>query len=280
MTEKTHPTPDARPLTPRNRILAALPPDERERISPSLERVRVEHGHVLFEPGRPVEHVFFPENSVVSIVSLMADGSAVETATVGLEGMVGLPVFLDADSMAAQAFAQVPGFGYRMPAKALRDEVRRGGALVERLNRYTQGLLTLVSQSSACNRVHEVEKRCARWLLMTHDRVDGDAFDLTHLFLSQMLGVRRATVTEVAGKLQRMGLIEYTRGRITVVDRAGLETASCECYGVIRSELARLTGGEAYANPLEGMRVSVGGKSVAGAGAPDDADRGGEAGGG
>jgi len=258
------------PTAPRNRILAALPPDERERVSHSLERVWVEHGHVLFEPSIPVEHVFFPEDSVVSIVSIMADGSAVETATVGCEGMVGLPVFLDADHMAAQAFTQVTGFGHRMPAEALREEVRRGGSLVRLLNRYTQGLLTLVGQASGCNRAHPVEKRCARWLLMTHDRVEGDAFDLTHLFLSQMLGVRRATVTEVAGRLQRMGLIEYSRGRITVVDRAGLEAASCECYGVIRSELARLTGDKSYPNPLEGMRVSVGGKTVAGAGAPDD----------
>ncbi|HEX2205598.1 MAG TPA: Crp/Fnr family transcriptional regulator [Longimicrobium sp.] len=252
----------------RNRILAALPAPDRERLRPVLEPVDLEFREVLVDPHRPIGHVWFPEEGVVSILGVMEDGAAVETATVGNEGMAGIPVFLGAESMAAQAFVQVPGRGYRMTAAALREEVRRGGALFELLGRYTQALFTLTGQTSACNRLHPVDQRCARWLLMTHDRVEGDTFELTHLFLSQMLGVRRATVTEVAGELQARGLIEYARGTVTVVDRAGLEAASCECYQVVASEFARLLGGPRVPSPLEGVAVSEDGKSTAREDAP------------
>lgn len=257
-------------MTPRNRILAALPADELERLGPQLELVELELREVLIDPNQVIGDVHFVEDGVVSIVGVMADGSAVETATVGHEGMVGLPVFLGAESMPAQAFAQIPGRAYRMSAAALRDEVRRGGALAALLGRYTQALFTLVAQSSACNRLHPVEQRCARWLLMSHDRVGRDTFELTHLFLSQMLGVRRATVTEVAGELQRRGLIDYTRGRITILDRPGLERAVCECYGIVAAEFARLLDGGRVASPLDGVAVSEGGMSTAGEGAPRD----------
>jgi len=257
-------------VTPRNRILAALPAGELERLGPELELVELEVRQVLIDPNKVIGDVYFLEEGVVSILGVMEDGSAVETATVGHEGMVGLPVFLGAMSMAAQAFAQVPGRAYRMPAAALREEVRRGGALSGLLGRYTQALFTLLSQSSACNRMHAVEQRCARWLLLTHDRVGSDTFELTHLFLSQMLGVRRATVTEVAGELQRRGLIEYTRGKITIVDRPGLERAACECYGVIASEFARLLEDRHSASPLDGVETSEDGMSTLGAGAPRD----------
>ena len=256
------------PARPRNRILALLPVDEFEGLRPALERVRLETRQVVVDVGAPIEHVYFPETAVVSIVSVMPDGSAVETATVGHEGMVGIPVFLGAGSMAAQAFAQVPGDALRMSAGDLRAEVRRGGVLPDVLGRYTQALFTHVAQSSACNRLHPVEQRCARWLLATHDAVGADSFEMTHLFLSQMLGVRRATVTEVAGRLQNAGLIEYGRGRIRVVDRPGLEAAACECYGIIRSEFARLMDGGAYPSPLDGVAVTEGGMSVAGDGTP------------
>ncbi|HEU4561941.1 MAG TPA: Crp/Fnr family transcriptional regulator [Longimicrobium sp.] len=206
------------------------------------------------------------------MLGLMDDGSAVETATIGNEGLVGVPVFLGAMQMAGQAFAQVPGEAYRLPAGALREEVRRGSALATLLGRYTQALFTLVAQSSACNRKHAVEQRCARWLLMTHDRVPGDTFELTQHFLSQMLGVRRATVNEAAAALQERGLIDYTRGRITIIDRAGLEAAACACYAIIRNEFARMLEGRETPSPLDGVQVSEGGSSTAGDGAPDHAD--------
>lgn len=252
----------------RNRILAALPPDELERLRDRMELLPMSVRQVVFEANRVMEHVYFPEDLVTSIVGLMEDGSAVETATVGNEGMVGVPVFLGAMQMAGQGFVQVSGSAWRLPAGVLREEVRRGGALSRLLGRYTQALFTLVAQSSACNRKHTVEQRCARWLLMTHDRVQADTFDLTQLFLSQMLGVRRATVTEAAGALQARGLIEYTRGRMTIVDRAGLEAASCPCYGIIRAEFARMLDGVELPSALDAVQASQGGMSTAGDGAP------------
>jgi CRP-like cAMP-binding protein len=257
---------------PRNRILAALPPDEMARLRERMELVPMQVRQLVFEPNRVMEHVYFPEDAVISILGLMEDGSAVETATVGNEGMVGVPVFLGAMQMAGQGFAQVPGSAWRLPAGALREEVRRGGTLSRLLGRYTQALFTLVAQSSACNRKHTVEQRCARWLLMTHDRVAGDNFELTQLFLSQMLGVRRATVTEAAGELQARGLIEYTRGRITIVDRAGLEAAACPCYGIIRAEFARMLDGVELPSVLDGLNTSEAGMSTVGDGAPQQPD--------
>jgi CRP-like cAMP-binding protein len=256
--------------TPRNRILAALPPGEWERVRAQAELVPLAVRQVLVEPNRTIEHVYFMESGVTSIVGLMDDGSAVETATVGNEGMVGVPVFLGAMQMAGQAFVQVAGEGYRLAAGALREEVRRGSALAGLLGRYTQALFTLVAQSSACNRKHPVEQRCARWLLLMHDRVTGDRFELTQLFLSQMLGVRRATVSEAAAALQERGLIEYTRGVITITDRAGLAAAACPCYAIVRNEFARMLEGRELPDPLDGVRVTEGGKSVAGDGAPRD----------
>lgn len=252
----------------RNRVLAALPPEELDLLRPHLEPVELRLRQVLMEPNRPLEHVYFVEEGVVSIVGLMGDGSAIETATVGNEGMVGLPVFLGAGSMAGQAFVQVPGRGYRVAARALREALARGGALPRLLGRYTQALITFLSQASACNRKHVVDERCARWLLLTHDRVDGDTFDLTHLFFSQMLGVRRASVSECASRMQAAGLIGYSRGRMTVLDRPGLEAAACECYGIIRSEFARLLEGVDVPSPLDGVTVSEDGMTAALGGEP------------
>lgn len=256
---------------PRNRLLAALPPGEWERVRPSVELVPLEVRRVIIEPNQAIQHVYFPEDAVVSLLGLLEDGSAVETATVGNEGMVGVPVFLGAMQMAGQAFAQVPGMAWRMPAAALREEVRRGSALAGLLGRYTQALFTLVAQSSACNRKHSTEQRCARWLLLTHDRVSGDSFELTQLFLSQMLGVRRATVNEAATELQTRGLIEYTRGRVTVLDRPGLEAAACPCYGIIRGEFAHMLEGVDLPTALDDVSVSEEGMTTARDGAPMDA---------
>jgi CRP-like cAMP-binding protein len=253
---------------PRNRILAALPPDELERMHSFLQPIQMELRQVMIDPNRPIDHVYFVEEGVVSLLGVMEDGTAVETATIGQEGMVGLPVFLGTDRTAAQAFTQVSGRALRMPVDAFREELARGGALAGLLARYTQAMITLISQNSACNRVHTTEQRCARWLLLTADRAGRDTFDLTHAFLSQMLGVRRATVTEIAGALQQRGLIDYSRGHITVVDRAGLEATSCECYRVIVSEFDRLLGTGTMPSPLDSVEVSRDGMSTAGDGAP------------
>lgn len=253
---------------PRNRILTALSDEEYARLAPRLERVALELKRVLVDVDRPIEHVYFPENCVVSIVSVMADGTAVETATVGWEGMVGLPLFHGTDSTAAQAFCQIQGEALRMDARTFRAEIARNGTLTRMLHRYSQALLTLVGQSSACNRVHTMEERLARWLLHSVDRVGVETFPLTHQFMSQMLGVRRATVTVAAGALQRAGLIEYVMGKIRVLDRPGLESAACECYGIITREFDRLLEGTTPPSPLEGVTTSKGGKSAVGDGAP------------
>ncbi|HKG90724.1 MAG TPA: Crp/Fnr family transcriptional regulator [Gemmatimonadaceae bacterium] len=253
---------------PRNRLLGALPESDLARLARSLERIALEPRAVLFDPDRPIEHVYFPEDCVGSIVGIMADGSAVETATVGREGMIGLPVYLGDGRTSAQAFCQVPGEALRMEARRFRRELERGGPLLSLLNRYTQALISQIAQSSACNRLHPLRQRCARWLLQTRDCVGRDEFAFTHQFLSQMLGVRRSTVTELAGELERAGLIRNRYGRIIILDRDGLEGTACECYRIIRREFERLLEGRESPNPLSGVRVSEGGKSVVGDGVP------------
>lgn len=242
MPDDTFDTPDAAPGPGRNAILAALPAGERALLGRESERVELTFGLVVEQPGRPVEHVWFPRNGVLSMVSQMADGSSVEVATVGREGFTGLPLLLDDRAMANRVFVQIPGEADRLPAAAFAALIERLPALRRLMLRYALALVTQVAQGSACNRLHPVEARCARWLLMTHDRVDGDAFPLTQDFLAQMLGASRPSVSIAAGVLQKAGLIRYTRGVIEVLDRPGLEAASCECYGVIAGEFRRLTG--------------------------------------
>jgi len=225
-----------------NRLLSALPDVDRQRLLPHLEPVRTALKQILYAPNEPVAQVYFPLNGVVSLMTIMDDGSAIEVATVGNEGMIGLPVFLGAGSMPGQALSQIPGDALQMTAEAFAAAVHSGGALQQVLQRYTQGLLNQIAQSAACNRLHPMTERCARWLLMTHDRVREDEFALTHEFLSQMLGVRRATVTVAVGALQQAGVIRSRWGHITIFDRAGLENASCECYRIIRAEYDRLLG--------------------------------------
>jgi CRP-like cAMP-binding protein len=256
------------PMSYRNRILAALPPDELATVEPHLERIPLTTRMVLCDPGRPIQAVVFPEDAIVSQIAIMADGSAIETATVGSDGMSGLSLFHGVDQTPEQAFVQVPGEGYRMSAEAFRGVLPRCPTLVATLHRFAQALFTLVAQSSGCNRKHSVDQRCARWLLLVHDRVGRDRWELTQLFLSQMLGVRRASVTVAAGALQKAGAIRYTRGRIEVVDRARLEAASCECYAVIRSVSDQLMGGEPTTSPLFDVTVSEDGLTTAGDGTP------------
>lgn len=235
-------TPENRNGSRGNRILTLLPDTDYRRLEMHLERVHLPLKTVLYEAYMPITHVHFPIDGVTSILTTMEDGREAEVGTVGNEGMAGLPVFLGADSTPTMAFEQVPGDALRLRTEVFREEIARGGALTAVLHRYTQALFTQIAQSAACNRLHAVEQRCARWLLMTQDRVGANQFPLTHEFLGQMLGVRRATVTEAAGALQAEGLITYRRGIITVCDRAALEQASCECYRVIRDDFDRLLG--------------------------------------
>lgn len=235
-----------------NRLLAMVSQDERERLAPRFELVALELRQTLYEEGEPIDHVYFPVSGVLSLVSQMHDGRGVEIATIGNEGMAGLPVFLQATLTSSHmAFAQIPGQALRMPAAQFIDFTSGSdsGGLRSALNRYTQALMSMIARAVACNALHSIHQRACRWLLTTHDRVGADEFLLTQEFLSQMLGVTRASVNEVAQELQDAGAIDYSRGRIAVLDRRGLEARSCECYGVVREEFDRLlaTSGESAA---------------------------------
>lgn len=197
----------------------------------------------LYKPNEPIDFVYFPLEGVFSLLTLSSEGDLVEVATVGNEGMVGLPVFLGVKQIPGIAMCQVRGNALRMRAEDLQTKVSRDSSLYDMLHRYTQALFNFISQSALCNQLHSIEQRCCRWLLLTRDRVETDEFGLTHEFLSQMLGVRRAGVSEVAARLQNAGLISYRYGKITIVDRVGLEATSCECYKLIKAEFDRLIGG-------------------------------------
>lgn len=246
---------------PRNKLLAALPESELARLMPKLERIPFEIRDLLFDYDAPIEYVYFVETGVASVVGVMSDGTAIETATIGNEGMVGLSLFHGVNRVASQGFCQVPGEALRMTADDFRVEIANGtSTLVTLLGRYTEALFAQVGQSSACNRLHSSHHRCARWLLQTHDRVGEDTFPLTHQFLAQMLGVRRATVSEAAGALQERGIIEYRMGVIRILDRAALEEASCECYAIIKREFDRLIDGRDSPSPIM-AKTSFRGKS-------------------
>lgn len=226
----------------RNHLLRGIPREEYAWLGPILESVVLRRGEVLAEPEEPFRHVYFPDTCVASQINRLEDGGAVEVGTIGREGMVGLSVFLDAEAVPSQVLIQIPGVARRVRATTFAEGIAGRPALQRLLRRYTHAFLTQVAQTAACNRAHPLEERCARWLLMTHDRVGEDNFQLTHEFLSIMLGVRRAGVTVAAGGLQRSGLIQYRRGVITVLDREGLEAAACECYAIVRSHFARVLG--------------------------------------
>ena len=227
-----------------NRLLAALPQDEYERLVANMETVSLKFKQSVYEPNEPIEYVYFVKNGVISLLNVMEDGREVEVATVGNEGMVGLPVFLGADKIPGRAFSQIPGDARRMKANVFKDIVSPGSPLHDLLQRYTQALFNQIAQAAACNSLHSVEERMCRWLLMTQDRVEEDEFPLTQEFLSQMLGVRRPTVSMTASILQKAGLIRYSRGDITILDREGLEASSCECYGIIKVDFERLFNGD------------------------------------
>lgn len=216
----------------RNRLLGALHAEDLDRILPSLESVPLVDGMPIYEPNKPITHVYFPISGVVSLVSEMREGT-VEVGAIGREGMTGLPLVLHASTMPSRAFVQVPGHAYRILGADL-VAILRSAPRIERLvYRYILALFDQAAQHAACNRLHALEERCARWLLMTHDRVDGDVLPLKQQFLAEMLGVHRPAVTIAAGALQKAGVIRYTRGKVTVLDRAALEDASCQCYRII-----------------------------------------------
>jgi CRP-like cAMP-binding protein len=222
-----------------NLLLAALSPDDFALISLQLQQVPLALRTVLYEPGAIIEYVYFPTTGCVSMIHGTADGS-VEVGTIGLEGMVGIPVLLRADSEPTRALVQVEGEGFRIGSDAFRAVIAESAHMERIFLRYALALFNQVAQSVACNRLHSLEERCARWLLITHDRVDGDVFKLTQEFLSYMLGVHRPAVTLAAGILQGAGYIKYSRGTITVTDRRGLEGAACSCYQATRDDYALL----------------------------------------
>jgi CRP-like cAMP-binding protein len=219
-----------------NQLLGALPAAEYQRLQAWLCPVFLDIKTVLFEPGAPITHVDFPRNGVVSLVTPLHDGAVVEVATVGNEGIVGIPL-MRGGSLAVRAICSVAGWSDRLDAPTFLDEVERGGAFSDLVSDYVPALFGQISQAAACNRLHSNEERLSRWLLMSQDRVGADEFAITHEYLAQMLGSRRATVSLSAGVLQAAGLIRYHRGRVTILDRAGLEATACECYGTIEREL-------------------------------------------
>jgi len=226
----------------RNRLLAALPPDDLARLRPRLEAVELPFRKVLHVPGKPIEAVYFPETGYVSMVAYLEDGDAAEVGLAGYEGMVGLPVLLGADHDDIEAMVQSPGTALRMDAQAFREELERIPGLRNLLLRYALVHHGQVARTAACNGRHHTDQRLARWLLMAHDRAQEDDFPITHEFLSMMLGVRRAGITVAAGLLQKAGFIRYNRGRIEVTDRPGLESVACECYGIVRRAQDQLLG--------------------------------------
>ena len=230
----------SRPPPIQNQLLAALPGKEYKRLIPHLETVRLPFMEVIYESGAPIEHVYFPNEGLISLLVVMEDETPREVGLIGNEGMLGTAVALGMSTTPIRALIQMPGSAMRMKAEALRDELKRGGALQDVLQRYAHALFTQISQSAACISSHEVDKRLSRWLIMTHDRAPGDEFEMKHEFMAMMLGVRRPTVTLVMAELTNAGIISHVRGRVRVVDRQGLEGASCECYKTVRALYDRL----------------------------------------
>ena len=224
----------------RNHLLAALPDADWQRWQPQLEWVPLPLGQVLYESGCTMSHVYFPTDAIVSLLYVMADGASAEIAVVGNEGVVGISLFMGGGSTPSRAVVQSAGQGWRLRAAAIRDEFNDSAPVMHLLLRYTQALITQMAQTAVCNRHHVLDQQLCRWLLLSLDRLQSNQLVMTQELIANMLGVRREGVTEAALKLQRDGLIRYSRGHITVLDRAGLEARTCECYEVVKKEYARL----------------------------------------
>jgi CRP-like cAMP-binding protein len=223
-----------------NHLLNALFKSEYDRLFPQLELVKMSLGEVLYESGASLAHVYFPVNSIVSLLYVMEDGASAEIAVVGNEGILGVSIFMGGETTPSRAVVQSEGYGYKIKSKLLKDEFNRAGPVMRLLLRYTQALITQMSQTAVCNRHHSVEQQLCRWLLLSLDRLESDQLLMTQELIANMLGVRRVGVTEAAGKLQKAGLINYSRGKIQVLNRPGLEKQVCECYHVVKAEFDRL----------------------------------------
>ncbi|MFA5628259.1 MAG: Crp/Fnr family transcriptional regulator [Thiohalomonadaceae bacterium] len=223
-----------------NHLLAALPPDECARLLPHLELVPMPLGKALYESGDELRHVYFPTTSIVSLLYVMINGASAEIAVVGNEGIIGVALFMGGQTMPNRAVVQSAGHAYRLKGQLLKQKFNRSGELQHLLLRYTQALLTQMAQTAVCNRHHTLDQQLCRWLLLSLDRLPSNELVMTQELIANMLGVRREGVTEAAGNLQRDGLIKYQRGHITVLDRAGLEARTCECYAVVKKEFDRL----------------------------------------
>ncbi|MFN0184311.1 MAG: Crp/Fnr family transcriptional regulator [Aquabacterium sp.] len=234
-------TTPAMPATPAdNGLLAVIPPSEFQRWLPHLEPVALPLGQVLYESGATLEYVYFPTSAIVSLLYVMKDGASAEIAVVGCEGMVGVALFMGGESTPSRAVVQSAGHALRLKAQRMKDEFNQAGPVMHVLLRYTQALITQMAQTAVCNRHHSLHQQLCRWLLLSLDRLRGDELVMTQELIANMLGVRREGVTEAAIRLQKAGLIRYARGRITVIDRPGLERESCECYAVVKREYDRL----------------------------------------
>jgi CRP-like cAMP-binding protein len=223
-----------------NHLLAALPAGDYERLVPHLELIPLKLGEVLYEPGVQLRYVYFPTTSIVSLLYVMEDGASAEIAIVGNEGILGISLFMGGETTPSRAVVQSAGYGYRLKAQLLKDEFQRFGPMLHLLLRYTQALITQMAQTAVCNRHHSVDQQLCRWLLLSLDRLPSNKLTMTQELIANMLGVRREGVTEAAGKLQVAGLIRYSRGDITVLDRPRLEAQCCECYQVVKTEFDRL----------------------------------------
>ena len=231
------------PLAPdpkRNHLLGALPSADLQRWLPQLEVVEMPLGHVLYESGRTLSHVYFPTTAIVSLLYVMENGASAEIAVVGHEGVVGISLFMGGESTPSRAVVQSAGQGLRLRAHLIKQEFEQAGPAMHLLLRYTQALITQMAQTAVCNRHHSLDQQLCRWLLLSLDRLQGNELVMTQELIANMLGVRREGVTEGALKLQKIGLIRYSRGRITVLDRPGLENRTCECYAVVKKEYDRL----------------------------------------
>jgi CRP-like cAMP-binding protein len=238
-----------------NHLLAALPAAEFERLAPHLELVPMPLGEFLYGPGTQLQHAYFPTTAIVSLHYVMESGASAESAGVGNEGVVGISLFMGGDTTPSSAVVQTAGHGYRLESRLLKQEFDRAGLMQRLLLRYTQALITQMTQAAACNRHHSVEQQLCRWLLLTLDRVPIRELVLTQELIAGMLGVRRESVTEVAGNLQRAGFIQYRRGHMSVLERSGLERSACECYAVIKKALGRLLSDTEYRQSATAVAV-------------------------
>ena len=234
------PAPGLAPSTQVNHLIGALPEVDHKRIAPHLEHVQLKLGAVLYEPGLKMRYVYFPTTAIVSLLYVLENGASAEIAIVGNEGLLGVSLFMGGESTPSRAVVQSAGFAYRLKAAHLKVEFDRFGPFMHLLLRYTQALITQMAHTAVCNRHHTIDQQLCRWLLLSLDRLASNELVMTQELIANMLGVRREGVTEAAGKLHRLGLIDYKRGRITVLDRKGVEARACECYAVVKKEFDRL----------------------------------------